>query len=561
MSLSVASGLFEIQPGADDITIRGLTLIAGQEVAIKCGTLDYPPTYNCGATNVRIHGCTIRGFGSSGIQIDGGRNFTIDSSSVGSTGGTAVYLSGGNRSDLSAAGHVLVNSTVANFSRTCWSYQPGLALTGVGVTARNNEISHGPHQAVLWSGNDMIIDSNVIHDVVLETFDSAAIYASDRDWTMRGTSMINNLIYGVGNASTVCNAHTSCARHAIYLDSLTDGFNVTGNVVVQSDALKAANANGEAILDNGGRDNVVNGNMCIGWGLCISSDDAGLTWYAPGTGDYGNELRLLKAGLANAVYTDRYPAMAALDAFVSLPLLGNCSERESCGPAPWGNTIRGNVAINASTTPPFDGPRGCVELPDERQFPGSRFDTQDNRRFNSSAEDLGFVSSDPGTSHCYALNPSSVLLACAFRQPLEKVGTTAWRKQWPCKSDDLSLTVLHNASIVDTTLGSTLSDRYGVEAFCDVSYLSELELREAGATVVAARELLAAASEQSAGCSGSPPPHIRYRVTDTIPTLESLNPPRSSPFRKYLFLNSTTVFAEPPAFAQLTFNPSERLGR
>jgi hypothetical protein len=201
----------------------------------------------------------------------------------------------------------------------------------------------------------------------LETFDSAAIYASDRDWTMRGTSMTNNLIYAVGNASTVCNSRTACARHAIYLDSLTDGFNVTGNVIVQSDALKVSNANGEGILDNGGRDNVVDGNLCIGWGLCISSDAAGLTWYAPGTGNYGNELRLLKAGLANVRYTERYPAMAALDDFVSLPLLGNCSARKSCGPAPWGNAIRGNVALNASTTPPFDGPRGCVELPQEAQ--------------------------------------------------------------------------------------------------------------------------------------------------------------------------------------------------
>ena len=70
-SLSVASGpLFEIRPGADDITFRGLTLIAGQAAAIKCGTLDYPPTYDCGATNVRVEGCAIRGFGSSGIQVD-----------------------------------------------------------------------------------------------------------------------------------------------------------------------------------------------------------------------------------------------------------------------------------------------------------------------------------------------------------------------------------------------------------------------------------------------------------------------------------------------------------
>jgi hypothetical protein len=436
VTLSAASGLFEFAPGATDITFRGLTLIAAQSVAIKCGSLDYPPTYDCGATEIRIHRCTIRGFGSGGIQIDGGRNFTVDGSTIASTGGTAVYLSGGNRSDLTAAQHSLVNSTVSEFSRTCWSYQPGLALTGVGVTARHNEISHGPHQAVLWSGNDHVIEGNVIHNVVLETFDSAAIYASDRDWTMRGTQMLGNLIYNVGNASTACNSRTSCARHAIYLDSLTDGFNVSNNVVVQSDALKEANANGEGILDNGGRDNVVNGNLCIGWGLCISSDDAGLTWYAPGTGDYGPQLRLLKAGLGNPVFTAKYPALAALDDFVSLPLLGNCSERSTCAPAPYGNTIRGNIAINASSSPPFDGPRGCVELPAESQFPASRFDLADNRRFNSSAMDLGFVSSDPRTSHCYALKQASPLLsgdgAVAFGQQ-QTVGTTSWQQRWPCK--------------------------------------------------------------------------------------------------------------------------------
>jgi hypothetical protein len=72
-----------------------------------------------------------------------------------------------------------------------------------------------------------------------------------------------------------------------------------------------------------------------------------------------------------------------------------------------------------------------------RQFPASRFDARDNRRFNSSAEWLGFVSSEPGASHCYALKPNSPLLVGgAFKLPLEEVGTAAWRKLWPCKSDD-----------------------------------------------------------------------------------------------------------------------------
>ena len=121
---------------------------------------------------------------------------------------------------------------------------------------------------------------------------------------------------------------------------------------------------------------------------------------------------------------------------MSLPLLGNCSERSTCAPAPYGNTIRGNVAINASSSPPFDGPRGCVELPAESQFPASRFDLADNRRFNSSAMDLGFASSDPRASHCYALKQASPLLtgdgAVAFGQQ-QTVGTTSWQRRWPCK--------------------------------------------------------------------------------------------------------------------------------
>ena len=273
--LSIADSLFKLEAGAHAITFKDLTLIAARDTAVKCGTLTHPPKYDCSADEITFSGCTLRGFGSSAIAVHGGASWTLTNTTVSGTGGTAVYLSGGNRSQLLPARHMLSNSTVREFSRTCWSYQPGLALTGVGSTVRNNEISHGPHQAVLWSGNDHMILRNVIHDVVLQTFDSAAIYASDRDWSMRGTVMRQNYIYRVGNASTVCNTHTSCARHAIYLDSLTDGFIVDGNIVEQSAALAKHNTNGQGILNNGGRDNILTNNLCLGWAACVLSGDAG----------------------------------------------------------------------------------------------------------------------------------------------------------------------------------------------------------------------------------------------------------------------------------------------
>jgi hypothetical protein len=51
-----------------------------------------------------------------------------------------------------------------------------------------------------------------------------------------------------------------------------------------------------------------------------------------------------------------------------------------------------------------------------------------------------------------------------------------------------------------------------------------------------------------------PPPPLPPRRT-----LAELQPPRSSPFRKYLFLNDSSVLAA-SAFASLRFNPPERLG-
>ena len=167
---------------------------------------------------------------------------------------------------------------------------------------------------------------------------------------------------------------------------------------MQSEALKAANA-GQGILNNGGRDDLIRGNLCVGWETCISSCDVsrssscslapllpwrlgrsslgalcqpervaalkcglcpcqcGLTWYATPS-NYHNQLTTLSAGLKNPVYTERYPALAGLDSFLSLPLLGNCSKRKGCAPAPFGNTILGNAAVNASTAVELPNPTG-----------------------------------------------------------------------------------------------------------------------------------------------------------------------------------------------------------
>ena len=66
------------------------------------------------------------------------------------------------------------------------------------------------------------------------------------------------------------------------------------------------------------------------------------------------------------------------------------------------------------------------------------------------------------------------------------------------------------------------------------------------------RLLLATAAASSSPPPPPPPP-------PPLRTLADLNPPRSSPYRKYLFLNETSVLAA-SSFTSLRFNPPERLG-
>lgn len=421
-TVSVNQTLVSVAPGATGLTFDSLTLVAAQQAGIECA--------GCGATNVTIRNCTLRGFGVNGIAVSGGTGWRVLNSTVADVGATAVGLSGGNATSLAPSQHILANSTVTDFSRTCWTYEPGVKIAGVGVTVANNEVAFGPHQAVLWGGNDHTIERNVLHDVVTQTFDSAAVYASDRDWAKRGTVMRHNLIVNVGNSNATCNPRTSCHRHAIYLDALSDGFTVEGNVLVApaEAASQPGFASNYGVFNNGGRDDSVTGNMCVGYGVCVNSGDCGLTWFAKNQNDYAAQFATLRAAQGNDAYVRRYPALAALDASVlPLPLLGNCSAKPSCAPAPWGNTIQGNMAVGNTTI-------AVVNLPSQTEFPSSRFNYTASRNRNYTQAAALFASPAPRAARCWALQAASPLYKGGDfqRVPLESVGTQEWQRRWPC---------------------------------------------------------------------------------------------------------------------------------
>jgi hypothetical protein len=271
--LSMSASLFDLNGASSGIEFRGLTMLSTQRGGIKCGADDGPGHMKrCSATSVVIDNCSLIGLGNTAIEVIDGTKWSLTHSNVQYTGGVSVLMTGGNYSDLSPSGHLIANCTISDFNRNMGGFLAGLKISGVGTRVLNNEIARGAAQALLWSGNNHRISANVIHDACMDSFDCGAIYESSRNWAMRGTVIEKNLIFNIGSPATVCNSRTSCGRHAIYLDALSMGFTVRGNVVAQSAAVSERYSTGSsAIVNNGGRDSTIESNLCVGWGTCVDT--------------------------------------------------------------------------------------------------------------------------------------------------------------------------------------------------------------------------------------------------------------------------------------------------
>eukprot|EP01043_Picozoa_sp_COSAG02_P063581 COSAG02_NODE_9052_length_2347_cov_29.692171_2_plen_416_part_01 len=85
-SISSAQELITLLPGADGVTFRGVTFEAAQWHGIRCGSASkYPLASDCGANNVTIDSCTIKGIGSAGIAVMGATGWKILNSTISHT--------------------------------------------------------------------------------------------------------------------------------------------------------------------------------------------------------------------------------------------------------------------------------------------------------------------------------------------------------------------------------------------------------------------------------------------------------------------------------------------
>jgi hypothetical protein len=281
--LSIADGLI-LAKDLSHVTFRGFTAEACRGTAISFK----------GGENCHVTACTIRNTGLDGVAVSGGEKHEVYGCDIDQTGAGGISMSGGDRTLLAPARHNAENNHVHHFGRRIRTYEPGIAVSGVGNRIAHNLVHDGPHMALSAGGNDHIVEYNEVHNVVEESGDAGAYYVG-RDWTQRGNILRYNYFHDIAGA-------TGFGGMTIYLDDQQCGHTIHGNLFERCM---------QSVFIGGGDDNVVTNNVFLDCQKSAHLDNRGIGWQKAATDDPEGQLRTrLKAmPYTNDLWKSRYPAL------------------------------------------------------------------------------------------------------------------------------------------------------------------------------------------------------------------------------------------------------------
>ena len=268
------------------------------------------------AKNVSLERCTILCTGQIGIYAEESSDFTVSGSTITETGAGGILCSGGDFTTLKSSGNVLTNNHIYSYSRLIKSYTPAFRIAGVGTVVSHNLIHDEEHNAIMYGGNNHIIEYNEIYNVCTATDDAGAIYTG-LSWTDRGNVVRYNYLHDiVGPGGSV-------GVSGVYLDDMHSSTEIYGNIFYRVS---------RAVLIGGGRDNTVENNLIL---EAPKNSNASIVIDQRGTEQwFSQNIAQLKSFLNNVPYRselwrNRYPSL--------YNILDN-------NPAqPWGNTVRNNI--------------------------------------------------------------------------------------------------------------------------------------------------------------------------------------------------------------------------
>ncbi len=236
--------------GASHLTFRGLTFEYGLGEGVRID----------GGRSVRLAGCVLRRMGDYGAVVRGGRGHSVRSCDLYDLGAGGIVLGGGDRLKLIPAGHEAVNNHIHHVGQVVKTYAPAIkvgsyGVEGVGLRVANNLLHTLPHAAVLYGGNDNVLERNEVHHVAMDSHDVGAFYTW-HDWTSRGNVVRHNFF------------HHSPEAEGVYMDDGDSGDTVVGNVFYRMRC---------GPFVGGGHDNIVRGNVSIACERGVHIDSRGVS--------------------------------------------------------------------------------------------------------------------------------------------------------------------------------------------------------------------------------------------------------------------------------------------
>jgi hypothetical protein len=302
---------------ASNITVQGFLLEATRADAVSM---------RGGASN-RITECLIRNIGDTAIVVEGGFGHGVTACNIFDTGDGGVSLTGGDRQTLSPGGHFVENCHFQRLGRWSKCYVPAITMNGVGLRASHNLIHDLPHCAILFWGNDHLIEFNEIHHIALETGDVGAIYTG-RDYTFRGNKIRNNFIHHTGGVGM--------GSMGVYMDDCVSGTEVSGNIFFKVHW---------AMFIGGGRDHRVENNLFVDCDPAVRADGRGLdkspVWHEM----VDDTMRKDLTKIPLVLYREHYPEMKSLDRYYGPPEGPAITGTAFKGVPPEGNVIVRNVCV------------------------------------------------------------------------------------------------------------------------------------------------------------------------------------------------------------------------
>ena len=273
-------------------------------------------------TNTTIENCLVRNMGLAGITSSGGSDNHVLRCEVTRTGSMGVSMAAGDRKSLTNGNCSVVGNHLHHLGRYDWMAGRAVFLEGCGNRMANNLIHHCPTGAVLYGGNEHILELNEIHNVCL-LYSDVGVFYTGRDWASRGNIVRWNYIHSSTN-----NPGVGSGSQAFYLDDCDSGDTVLGNIVF--------GGVGRGVLLGGGRDNNIRGNIFIGVPRGIHVDargPGGITFDKPGS--WNLKAKCEELGYLSPTWKARYPKLATV--MQEQPLL------------PMGNVMDNNIFIECKT--------------------------------------------------------------------------------------------------------------------------------------------------------------------------------------------------------------------